>query len=137
MAPVGAIDKERIVSKKRMLLAEGDLDAQKTLAEQLSAFQVDVDTAPDGPEAIKVARVHDHAVILANLTTPGILAGIERIRAEGNETPVVIFSANAQPEDKSRCHQSGVNEFVPKALDEAEMERLMRRWVHKGDEWLD
>ncbi len=125
------------MSKVRILLVEASPDRRSETLGWLDSLGFDCDAVASGPEAISSARVRDYAMILLNLTTPEGLAAVQRIRAEGNETPAAAFTPNPDEEDKSRCRAAGVNTFLPKALDRSELAQLLGRWIQTETAWLD
>lgn len=125
------------MAKVRILLVEESPASRQEAGSWLDALGFDYDAVATGQEAVKIARSHDYAMILMNLTTPEGLAAVQRIRDEGNETPAAAFTANPQEEDKSRCRASGVNTFLPRALDKSELAQLLGRWISTEAQWLD
>ena len=59
------------------------------------------------------------------------LAAARRIRAlpEGASLPIVALTANAFADDRNRCLQAGMNDFIAKPLDMAELYGVLLRWL--------
>ena len=125
------------MARQRILLVEGSPSEQQTIVNLMKPFNADVDVVASCPEAIKAARFHDYAVILADLNIKDILSGIKRMRDALNETPVVIFGANPAPEDADQSKKVGANEFVSKIPDKEEICRLLGRWLQRDEKWVD
>jgi CheY-like chemotaxis protein len=124
------------MAKLRVLVAEGNPGNQKMIQDVIKAFNVEVDVVSTSPETVKTARIYDFSLILVNLDIPDMLSGIKRMRAELNEAPMVVFSASATPEAPEQAKEAGANEFIPRAMTEDEVKRLVNRWVIRGDSWL-
>jgi CheY-like chemotaxis protein len=76
------------------------------------------ETADDGTQAVAMARGTDYAAILMDMQMPQLngLDATRQIRAiagRGN-TPIIAMTANAFAEDKARCTEAGMNDFLIK-----------------------
>ncbi|MCC7072846.1 MAG: response regulator [Deltaproteobacteria bacterium] len=72
----------------------------------------------NGEEAIERAMHERFDVILMDLLMPGI-DGAEvtrRLRALGCRTPIVAMTASVRPEDRARCLDAGMDDFLSKPL---------------------
>ncbi len=88
---------------------------------QLEAAGLAVDTAEDGIEAVALARKTAYAAIFMDMQMPNLngLDATRRIREipEYQETPIIAMTANVYPEDKARCAEAGMNDFLAKPFD--------------------
>ena len=88
---------------------------------QLENAGVLVDTAQDGEQALAMAGKTRYASILMDMQMPHLngLDATRRIRAlEGyRQTPIIAMTANAFAEDKARCLQVGMSDFLAKPFD--------------------
>src|SRR3954462_13214882 len=79
----------------RVLVVDDELGVRRALQRGLTAEGMDVVVAGEGPSAIEVARTGSYDVILLDIMLPG-LSGyrvLQRVRAEGVRTPVLLVSA--------------------------------------------
>jgi signal transduction histidine kinase/ActR/RegA family two-component response regulator len=80
-----------------------------------------VDTAEDGEQAVVMARMVSYAVILMDmqmLNMDGLQATREIREIPGNgQTQIVAMTANVFPEDKTRCLEAGMNDFLAKPFE--------------------
>jgi len=77
-----------------------------------------VDQAEDGAEAITMAQETVYAAILMDMQMPNV-NGLEATRQLREmpgyrETPIIAVTANAFAEDKARCFEAGMNDFLTK-----------------------
>lgn len=103
---------------KKILLVEDTLEALHNLRDLLSMEGFEITTAVDGADAIQ--QLH-HAVpdlIITDLRMPKVdgFMLIERLKRTHalSSIPVIIFSANATPENEIRSQQLGVCRFLKK-----------------------
>jgi DNA-binding NarL/FixJ family response regulator len=79
-------------------------------------------------------------LVLLDLTVPSSLgltgiAGLLHIRKEHPHIPVIVVSANDDPDTIRRCMDFGAFGFVPKSLAQSEIRSAIRT-VLAGGEWL-
>ena len=112
--------------KGRILLVE-DIEINRMMAETiLSEFGFDVESVPDGCDAVDIVcskPPHYYTAILMDIQMP-VMNGYEATRAiraherEDLQTlPIIALSANARPEDKEQSFASGMNAHVAKPFD--------------------
>ncbi|MEI7431772.1 MAG: response regulator, partial [Betaproteobacteria bacterium] len=135
-------DAEMLIAKRHrgchILLVDDEpvnLEIAKSLLE--GTFLI-VDTAEDGVQALGMASEKDYALILMDLQMPN-LNGIEatiKIRELENywNTPILAMTANAFAEDKARCMEAGMNDFIIKPIDHQLFFRTLLRWLDKRPE---
>jgi signal transduction histidine kinase/HPt (histidine-containing phosphotransfer) domain-containing protein len=103
----------------RILLAEDNPTNQLVGKQILREFDVAIDVAANGAEAVQLAGEFAYDVILMDIQMP-VMNGIEAtraIRAGGYiQVPVLALTANAYPEDVSACLAAGMNGFVAKPV---------------------
>jgi DNA-binding NarL/FixJ family response regulator len=81
-------------------------------------------------------REGDMDLVLLDLTMPGVrgFSGLLFLRAQFPSVPVVIVSANEEPDVIRRCMEFGASGFLPKTLD-VEIMRSAIRSVLDGGVW--
>ena len=85
------------------------------------------------PEALKALEATDYDGVLMDCQMP-IMDGFEatrRMRADPELTNVVVIAmtANAMAGDRERCLDAGMNDFVAKPIDVAELFHTLARWI--------
>ncbi len=106
-----------------ILLAEDNLVNQKLAVTLLEKWGHSVELANNGMEAVEKSRSQYFDVILMDVQMPemGGLEATQFIRAheasEGKHTPIVAMTANAMSEDRQRCLDAGMDDYLAKPLD--------------------
>jgi CheY-like chemotaxis protein len=80
-----------------------------------------VDEATDGLEAVEMVALNPYDLILMDMQMPRMdgLEATSRIRATRarGTLPIIAMTANAFAEDKQRCMDAGMNDFITKPVD--------------------
>jgi DNA-binding response OmpR family regulator len=86
---------EQELPKTNVLSVEDDPKIQRLMASVLRAEGYNVITAADGGQALERVRDSGPSVILVDLLMPGVDGWefVRRLRAMGDNTPVVVISA--------------------------------------------
>jgi two-component system OmpR family response regulator len=117
----------------RILIIEDDRKISSFLDKGFREVGYAADVAEDGEEGLQLARQGVHDAIVADLMLPKLdgLGMIERIRAEGIETPVIILSAKRSVDDRIRGLQAGGDDYMVKPFSFSELlvrvQTLLRR----------
>ena len=119
--------------KMRVLIAEDENKLADALVQILAKNKITADAAYNGIDALDNALSGIYDVIVLDIMMPG-MDGIEvlrRIRAEGMQTPVLMFTAKDEISDKVRGLDSGADDYLTKpfATDEllARIRAVMKR----------
>jgi DNA-binding response OmpR family regulator len=103
---------------KKILLVEDTLEALHNLRDLLSMEGFEITTAVDGADAMHQLHCAVPDLIITDLRMPRVdgFTLIEKLRRTHalSSIPVIIFSANASPENESRSRKLGVCKFLKK-----------------------
>jgi len=104
---------------KKILLVEDEVFSQNFMQTILLPYGVRMVYAGDGFQAISQVKANpDIDLILMDVRLP-MLDGVEatkKIRAFGFDKPIIAQTANALPQDRKLCLESGCNEFIAKPI---------------------
>jgi DNA-binding response OmpR family regulator len=104
--------------KKSILIVEDTADALALLRDLLLMEDLEVITATNGEEAMDKFYLYQIDLVITDLRMPKVdgFALIERIRKreELSSLPVIVFSANATPENEKTCLDLGASVFLKK-----------------------
>lgn len=86
---------------------------------------------PDGSDALKALETEKVDLILMDIELEGELDGIEvvkRLRARGDNRPIVAITAYAMVGDKERILEAGCDDYLPKPLPVAQFLNILSRY---------
>jgi DNA-binding response OmpR family regulator len=117
----------------RLLVVEDYRALRESLRKGLSEAGFAVDSTGDGKEALWYATGNDYDVIILDLMLPGMngLEILQRLRAEGRQSHVLILTAKDTLDDRIRGLNLGADDYLvkPFAFSEllARVRALLRR----------
>ena len=117
----------------RLLVVEDDSKIASFVVKGLKEAGFAVDHCADGEEALIMADSTPFDALIVDLMLPQLdgLSVIQRLRAKGKRTPVLILSAKASVDDRVRGLQAGGDDYLTKpfAFTEllARVQALLRR----------
>jgi DNA-binding response OmpR family regulator len=116
-----------------VLVADDEPGVRRALERGLAAEGMDVTGVPDGPGALRAALTGAFDVVLLDIMLPG-LSGyrvLERLRAEGVHTPVLLVSAKDGEVDQADGLDLGADGYLVKPFSfrvlVAQVRALLRR----------
>jgi CheY-like chemotaxis protein len=108
---------------------------RQLVRETLEPTSCEVVDAPDGDQAIALARSLRPAVILLDMMMPG-RTGLDvatelRADPEFADTPIVFLSARVQASDRAAASNSGADHFLPKPFSIFDLIALVGRLLEE------
>ncbi len=122
----------------RVLLVEDDERITKALAEALMDHHYVVDVVHDGQMGWEFAEAAAYDVIILDVMLPR-LNGIQfcqRLRQQGNTTPVLMLTAKDTSADKVLGLDVGADDYVIKPFDLQELLARVRALLRRGNSAL-
>lgn len=112
----------------KILLIEDDPDLSGALVRALTRRGIDVTACGDGLDALRLCRHHEYDAIALDLSIPGIdgMHVLQRLRHEGNATPVLVLTARGAVGDRVAGLNAGADDYVAKPFDLDELEARLR-----------
>jgi PAS domain S-box-containing protein len=119
----------------RCLVVEDNAVNRELITTLLSPFDIEIDTACDGAEAVEAVQRQAYDVILMDMQMPVMdgLAATRRIRAMDDpaaaRTPIIAMTANVLPEHVERCREAGMDDHIGKPINLAHLLGALERWT--------
>jgi signal transduction histidine kinase/ActR/RegA family two-component response regulator len=137
VAPSAAAETlRRDFAGRRILLAEDEPVNREVALFLLHDVGQSVDVAEDGIEAVRLASRRKYDLILMDMQMPR-MDGLEATRQirqlpEGTQVPILAMTANAFAEDKIRCLEAGMNDFIPKPVSAEDLSATLLNWMSRS-----
>lgn len=127
----------------RILLAEDNRVNQKLVLALLKKFGYAADIANNGRETVRAVQRQTYDLVLMDVQMPELdgLAATRQIRAldlTSQEPPtqsspyIVAMTANAMQGDRELCLQAGMDDYLSKPIQVAELRAALERWGEKA-----
>jgi len=124
-------------SNRRILLAEDEPINQEIILEILAEVGASIEVANNGEEALEMVRSQHFDLVLMDMLMPKIdgLAATRAIRALPGKANLTIIAttANAFEEDRKRCMEVGMNDFIAKPVEPALLIEMVRHWLRQSE----
>jgi PAS domain S-box-containing protein len=127
----------QLYSGHRILVVDDEPINREVALMQLEAVDLVADTAEDGAEAVAMARKNSYAAIFMDMQMPK-LNGLEATQAIRQlpgyrDMPIIAMTANAYAEDKVRCIEAGMNDFLIKPFNPEELFAVLLRSLTRSE----
>jgi PAS domain S-box-containing protein len=123
----------RRFADRRLLLVEDEPVNREIATLLLNTVWPTVDVAEDGQEALEKAGETAYDLILMDMQMPR-LDGLDATRCirrlpNGGDIPIVAMTANAFADDKSKCLDAGMNDFITKPVNPDILYATLLKWL--------
>lgn len=118
-----------------VLLVEDNPVNQQVASAMLARLGLQFILANNGQEAIELIKSNHFDLILMDCQMP-IMDGYEATAAirqlpedYGKNLPIIALTANAMSDDRQKCLDAGMNDFLSKPYTMAQLESIFSRWL--------
>jgi signal transduction histidine kinase/CheY-like chemotaxis protein len=123
-----------VTAPTRVLLVDDTQVNRRLASKMLEKLGVVVDVAANGVEAVARAESQRYALILMDCQMPEMdgYEATQRIREyEGSlrHTPIVAMTASAMPEDRKRCLDAGMDDYISKPVRQDTLRSAVSKWL--------
>lgn len=124
-----------ILFEKKVLIVDDDVRNIYSLTKALEVFKMNVITAFDGKEAIKILEEHpDTDIVLLDMMMPNMdgYETAEKIRSMPKflNLPLIAVTAKAMTGDREKCIRAGASDYITKPVDVDQLLSLLRVWLY-------
>ena len=118
----------------RVLVVEDDPGILRTVSDNLKFEKYDVITAMDGETAYKLQQSHRPDLIVLDLMLPR-MGGLElcrRLRADGDQVPILMLTARSEESDRVLGLDLGADDYVTKPFSVPELMARIRALLRRS-----
>jgi signal transduction histidine kinase/CheY-like chemotaxis protein len=120
----------------KILLAEDEPINQTLATVLLEKLGTSVTAVTNGQEALDAINLNHFDLVLMDLQMPeldgfGATKAIRALRTSAASTPIVALTAHARLEDKDKCLQAGMDDYLSKPIDFSQLEKALIRQLKR------
>ncbi|SEA42155.1 His Kinase A (phospho-acceptor) domain-containing protein [Flavobacterium gillisiae] len=126
-----------VLSNKKVLIVEDNkinMLLVRTLVKKIIT-NATIFEASDGNEAVLHFKKEEPDIILMDIQMPnknGYEATKEiRLLPNGEQIAIIAITAGTMKEDKEKCFESGMNDYLPKPINLSDLEIVLHKWLTK------
>ena len=122
-----------------ILVVEDNITNQKVAVTMLEKIGLKADCVADGQEAVKLLESINYDLVLMDCLMP-VMDGYEATRQIRNpmtmvmnhEVPIIAMTAHAMPEDRKKCLDAGMNDYITKPVSPQILINVLEKWLQKN-----
>lgn len=137
-APADAVAERHLAAEgsripvARILVAEDNAINRDVALAQLEKLGLRAGVVVNGAEAVEAVRRGGYDLVLMDCEMP-VMDGYEATRAIrhslGSLIPIIAVTADALPADRERCLKEGMNDYIAKPVDVADLNTVLSKWL--------
>jgi CheY-like chemotaxis protein len=118
----------------RVLVAEDNAINQLVARQMIRKLGYECDVVANGSEAVEALKERAYAVVLMDCYMPEMdgFVATQRIRDDegcSKHTPVIAMTALAMAEDRQRCREAGMDDYVSKPVSFDALRSALEQWI--------
>jgi two-component system, sensor histidine kinase and response regulator len=126
-----------VLPPAKILVAEDNPTNQMVAQSILESWGMRVTLVGDGRAAVDACRAEAFDLVFMDCMMPGTdglqataeIRGEEESAPQRRRTPIVALTAAAMPEEKKKCFEAGMDDYVAKPIRQAQLAAVLRRWL--------
>ena len=116
-----------------LLLVEDNVINQEVAKDLLESLGLHVEVAANGLTAVEKITAKSYDLILMDMQMP-VMDGLEATRIIrtlelGKSIPIIAMTANAFTEDRQRCLDAGMNDYLTKPVEPQVLHAILTQWL--------
>ena len=119
----------------RLLIAEDELNLAEALTVFFEKNHFSVDAVHNGFDAYEYAASGGYDGVILDVMMPEMngIQVLERLRAEGCRTPIMMLTAKGQKDDRITGFNAGADDYLPKPFDPDELLSRVRAMLRRSE----
>jgi signal transduction histidine kinase len=118
----------------RVLLVEDNVENQALAVRLLEHFGCDVDFASDGSQALAQLQQQPYDLVFMDCHMPNLngydaTREIRKRERAGEHMTIIALSASVLPEERQKCLDVGMDDYVAKPFSRRDLENVLQRWL--------
>jgi signal transduction histidine kinase/CheY-like chemotaxis protein len=119
----------------KILVAEDNLVNILIAQKMIAKVGLSCDIAKNGQEAVDAVEKNTYTLIFMDMQMP-VMDGISATKIirklpNGINTPIVAMTANVFDEDRQKCHEAGMSDFLPKPITYKTIKNILDKFLLK------
>ncbi len=128
-----------------VLIAEDNRVNQQVAMGMLKKMGLSADIVPDGAKALKALQQNAYDLVLMDIQMPemdgleatrlirelekGLFQEKKNFEPQHPGIPIIAMTAGAMQQDRKRCFDAGMNDYVAKPINPVEISRVLSKWL--------
>ncbi|AFY68831.1 PAS/PAC sensor hybrid histidine kinase [Thalassoporum mexicanum PCC 7367] len=131
--PAAEVKRQQQRTNLKILLAEDNLVNQKVALKMLEKLGYKADVAQNGQQVLQLMARTNYDLILMDCQMPLLdgYATTQEIRnreGENRHTVIVAMTANAMKEDRQKCLDAGMDDYISKPVSKKDIQDILDEW---------
>jgi PAS domain S-box-containing protein len=132
----GSSVNEDLRRNARILVVEDNKVNQMVALKILEKMGIRVDVVDNGKKAVSALETVSYNLVFMDIQMPEMdgFEATKKIRSgmtlvPNTKIPIVAMTAHARKEDREKCLQAGMDDYISKPLDPLAMAKVLNRWL--------